>query len=183
MLIVLLIGSVLAACNDATETQQEVCTGNLERLGRVLLARNGPTPNNPPYSGSALLLYKRKTGKIPSGQEETLLCPADPRVHLPMTPAARARYDEIDPATAPRELCSYAGRNHREYPLDVAAPTLQILACCPHHPVGALVLLDDGNVVVLDREDLGVEADAAIPVGQSSRHELLRRVTFGSGSE
>ena len=59
----------------------------------------------------------------------------------------------------------------------------QPVMACTNHEDGANVLFDDGAVLFLDRERLGLGPDDPITVGKDSKSELLRPLTFGPTEE
>lgn len=159
------------------------CANNLAQLGALWLEdRDAATPP-PRLGGPALLLQWRTTGRVRAGQERVFLCPLDAAGADPMSPSFEARYDSIDLASPPRDLCSYAVRDFGAFPLDPWRTAPQPIAACVHHETGANVLFDDGSVNFFDREQLGVGPDDDVVAGPASKSPMLRVLIGGARSK
>ncbi len=94
----------------------------------------------------------------------------------------RCLRDPLRGSTAPeqrvRGLISYALRDFSMHPVDPDATEPQVLAVCPHHEGGALVMTDDFDIRFLTHEDLGVRRGTSIKVGPGAGHPFLEHVRF-----
>ncbi len=189
MVVIAIIAGLGAAVSLGIPVVQErsnrlTCQQNLSDLGKLFITWRQENPNKPPYSGAALFLYFRQKGEILKGDESKLICPGDQGVIRPDTPDQQDRYDDVDLQDIPDDMCSYAVRDFRNYPLLVDAKELQIIACdrngvnghTMQHKDGLVMLRDNGSAQYMDREKLGISGDAEIVVGPDSGHDKLKRV-------
>lgn len=163
------------------------CANNLSQLGGLYVVRTeGPAWR--PRSGPALFLGWRKDGTIRPGEEAVLVCPGDQSVTPPDTPEARARYDTVDLDHPPADLCSYAIRDFKRFPLDPESSEPQVIAVCVgrdgtlRHKGGVNVLYDNGSarfVEISELEELGLPSGAKPVPGPDSPCPILRVVRFG----
>ena len=176
-----MVGAVAVMVPAIQERQKRLtCMTQLSELSQLHLARTVQSgTERRPLSGSALWLSLRAEGSISPGNERILLCPGDPHSTPPPEPSV---YDAIDLANAPRELCSYAGRDFEAFPLSDEAVGQQVLGACIHHRSGAIVVYDDGRTEFVDHLELGITEDDEKTVGPESKSPLLRVVRYGDGS-
>ncbi len=158
------------------------CVENLHELGGLYHIQRLESPGRPPHDGADLFLaWRRARVQLKFGDEELLLCPADPAARFPRTDADREAWDEETNAAA---LCSYAVRDFSKYPLHADDGRRSIIACdrqgldgaTPHHDGGINVLYGNGAVKWMTAELLQLPVDQPITVGPESQHELLRMV-------
>ena len=188
ILVVMTIIAALAAAASIMipigieNSRKTACSKHLKELGGAYLVRKLAQPGAPAHSGSALLLSWRKEREIVrEGQEELLLCPGDPHAVYPRNDADRARWDDVDLSDPSDDLCSYAVRDFRQFPLEKGSGKIEIIACdrhgvdgvTAHHDGGLNVLYDDGSTKFLDRVALGLDAKESIVVGPDTDHSLL----------
>jgi prepilin-type N-terminal cleavage/methylation domain-containing protein len=183
-----LAGAVLILVPRIQEKQrQTTCANRLRQLGGVYTSESMEKPGLPPQVGASLWLYYRQKHFIQKTREEVLTCPGDNTVRVPANEADAARYDEINLADPPLDVCSYMGRDFLNYPLSNEAEAAQIIGCdrngtdnkTPHHRDGLNILYDDGAVQFKDREFLGLTGEDPIVVGPDSDVEILRQVVYG----
>ena len=181
-----LIGTVAIIVPQMQEKQKSFqCKNNLSQLGGIFIIERGEKSGKPKHDGSALWLsWRSNTSKIKQGQESILVCPGDQSISQPDTPDAKARYDNIDLKNPPNDLCSYAARDFSAYPLKVEAPAVQIIGCdrngpdgkTTHHKGHINIVFDDGSCRSVDREELGISANADIVVGPDATNDMLKEV-------
>lgn len=167
---------------DRSNRQQ--CAGHLNGLGVIYHQMRLEHPGRPPHNGQSLFLsWRKKRDPVRFGEEDNLLCPADPSAVFPRNDEDRARWDDVDLDHPGPDLCSFAVRDFRRHPTGPDG-TRQIIACdrqgssgdTAHHRGGLNVLFDNGTTRFLDREALGLGPDDPIVVGPESEHEMLRKV-------
>lgn len=186
-IIVLLMGAVALSVPLVQErAARSTSTNNLKQLYTLYTTdKMDRGTARPRYDGATLWLSFRKKGDIKRGQEEVLLCPRDPDVLPIETPEHRAKYDEINLEDPPRNMCSYAARNFTAYPMKAESIDLQVIGGLrqgangrtQHYADGTILMYEDGSVRFVDREELGLPAEAEIVIGDDSDHELLRTIT------
>ncbi len=139
------------------------------------------------YSGVSILLWFRvKGGAIEEGRESMLICPGDNQAVNPVSREAQREYDDIDLDDPRNNMCSYAVRDFRRFPLDLTQLGSEIIACdrlgldgrTAHHDNGLCVLFADGEVGFLTRDDLGLSREDPIVLGPKSKSPLLRTVRY-----
>ena len=161
--------------------RQEICHSNLSGLAAVYVsAAQENRAEADRWSGSALWLAMRKEGLVGRGQESALLCPGDGSVDRPPSPGQIPAWDRVDLDAPPRELCSYAGRDFANFPLDDSAGLPQAIGACIHHRGVAIVAFDDGSVRAMGREELGLAPDDDIVCGPESKSSLLNKLVGGN---
>lgn len=183
-----LIGTVVILVPQMQERQRRLtCQQNLRQLGTMYVTMRSEKMGKPPYDGQALFLsWRTKAGIIKKGSESVLICPGDNGVTVPNTPELQAKYDDIDLANAPLDMCSYAVRNFTQHPISVESPTNEVIACdrngsdgrTAHHQDGVNMVFDDASCRLLNREELGVSADSPIVVGPESSNDQLKKVVY-----
>ena len=183
-----LAGAVLILVPRIQEKQrQTTCANHLRQLGGIYTSESMEKPGLPPQVGASLWLHYRQKHYIQKTREEVLTCPGDNTVRVPANDADAERYDEINLADPPLDVCSYMGRDFLTYPLSNEAEAAQIIGCdrngtdfkTPHHRDGLNILYDDGAVQFKDREFLGLTPEDPIVVGPDSDVEILRQVVYG----
>ena len=171
------VGAVAVMVPKIQETKRKTtCMTNLMQLSHAYLEdalENGAKARR--WSGSAMWLSRRhRVG------ESRLLCAGDPSVRLPESDTDRAAWDAVDLANPARHLCSYAGRDFVEFPIDPEINDLQPIGACVHHRGGAVVAFDVGTVLFMTRKDLGISEDDEIRCGPESASPLLRKLVGGN---
>jgi hypothetical protein len=178
-------GALFRAAADERKGR-ETCMQNLRTLGASFRAQwEENQPRAQRYSGVSMFLAWRKAGVVVKrGDENVLRCPGDPHLRA-LDDAARKAYDGADLDDPPDDLCSYAGRDFKCYPVNVEGNRgEEILACCrqgrdgrtPHHAEGVVVLFMNGDVRFLGPEEAGYGPDEAIVVGRESKNRMLAKV-------
>ena len=156
------------------ETERRTtCMKNLLELSHVYfedMLENGPKARR--WSGPAMWLSRRQRGA-----ESRLLCPEDATVRSPVTDADRAAWDDANLADPRRDLCSYAGRDFANFPIDSCR---NAIGACVHHRGGVIVAFDIGDVRFFTREQLGISEDDEIRCGPESASPLLRMLVGGN---
>lgn len=156
--------------------RKTTCMSNLMELSHAYIEdamENGTKARR--WSGSAMWLSRRhRVG------ESRLLCAGDEAVRLPESDADRSAWDAVDLANPARELCSYAGRDFANFPIDPEICDKQPIGACVHHRNGAVVAFDEGDVRFMTREDLGISEDDEIRCGPESASPILRKLLGGN---
>jgi prepilin-type N-terminal cleavage/methylation domain-containing protein len=180
-----LVATVVPKAQAANRRTQ--CANNLRNIGQAILVRLSENKPLGTQGGSAMLLNMYKNGGIRKGDERIFLCPGDILIRQQDTSNAdfmkgysTFTLDNFDPL-----LISYAGRNLKQYPLRLDLnEKLELAVDCQgadgtngHHPHGVNCLYDDGSVLFLDREALGMadNMEEPIVVGPTSANETLRK--------
>src|SRR6185436_2486321 len=104
-----------------------------------------------------------------------------PVMSPPETEGERRVWDTVDLDHAPRELCSYAGRDFERFPLDPKSDS-EVIGACLNHRGGAVVVYSSGTALFLKLAALGVASDDEKTVGPESLSPVLRVVRYGDGS-
>ncbi len=156
---------------------RRVCLNNLAQLAQIfVMSMMENKAKAMKYGGVATPLSWRKSqGIIRRGQELVLRCPCDPQLRA-LDEACRKAYDDVDLANPPTDLCSYAFRDFKEYPLQVDDKDKQVIACCrqgrdgrtPHHKGGICVAFDTGEAAFFTNEELSVPPGETIIVGEDT---------------
>jgi len=186
-IIAALIGIVAAIIPQAQQASRKVqCANNLHNIGGMLVQRQTGKGLGT-RGGSAMLLQIYKLGMIRKGDEKVFICPGDKmtRGQDPEAPDFVKRYDSLDLENVDPLLTSYAGRDRKNYPIKADSREKQAWAAdCQgddgrtgHHPGGLNVLYDDGSVVFLDSEALGLGPDDPIVIGPDSTVDVLKQFT------
>jgi len=184
-IIAALIGIVAAIIPQAQQASRKVqCANNLHNIGGMLVQRQTGKGLGS-RGGAALLLQVYKLGMIRKGDEKVFICPGDKiaRGQDPENPDFVKRYDNIDLDNIDPLIISYAGRNRKNYPIKADSREKQAWACdCQgddgrsgHHQGGLNVLYDDGSVVFLDNEALGLGPEDEIVIGPDSTVDKLKQ--------
>lgn len=164
------------------QSKRTRCMNNLHVLGQQwLVAEMSREGKSPRRSGSAIWLGFRKDGDIKRGDETWLLCPAD-SILFPETDADRRAWDDVDLSRAPRNLCSYAGRDFEAFPIDTGKGVPEAIGACLNHRGGAVVVFSNSRCEFMTTDELGFEGDDERRVGPDSQSMLLRTLRFGDGS-
>jgi hypothetical protein len=156
------------------------CMNNLAQLDQCwLIMAQENISKAQKYSGQALWLSMRKNQlMIQRGNERVLLCPSDSAAQSPKTDAEMKRWDDVDLSKSdqPAGLCSYAGRDFVNFPIDVASKEKEPIGACLHHPGGAIVAFEGGDVQFLTLAELGLASEDEKKVGPDSKSPLLRKL-------
>lgn len=186
-IIAALIAVVAAIIPQAQQANRKVqCANNLKQIGGMLVQRQ-TAKGLGTRGGAAMLLQTYKLGLIRKGDEKVFICPGDRIIRGQDldNPEFLKRYETIDLANVDPLLISYAGRNRKLYPIRPDSREKQAWACdCQgddgrtgHHQGGLNVVYDDGSVVFVDTEALGLGPDDPIVIGPDSTVELLKQFT------
>jgi prepilin-type N-terminal cleavage/methylation domain-containing protein len=149
------------------------CQNNLRTLGAILSER-ATMKGFSSRHGQGVLLETYVLGLVKEGDERVFLCPNDPAHADSHRAGFGDRYARIDLDRPAEGLCSYLVRDRKRHPWSLDSRRKEPIALCPHHGDGVMVLHDDGSVLFLDREALGLEAGAPIVIGPESGVEMLR---------
>jgi hypothetical protein len=154
------------------------CMEHLAQLGYIFMTHmHDDAAKARKYSGPALWLAMRKNAiDLQRGEENVLLCPADPAVRAPRTDADRKAWDEVDLAKPTPGLCSYVGRDFVNFPIDIASSAKQPIGACLHHEGGAVVVFESGDAQFVTLEDLGLSSEDEKKVGPDSKSPILRKL-------
>ncbi len=180
-IIAALIGIVSAVIPKAMEGKRKTeCQNNLRNIVVFLNLRLNEGKLGV-RGGTAMILnlYKKD---VKEGDERLFICPGDPRQQDMSDRDFLKRYQNMNLDSVDATLCSYAGRNRKMYAIRFDSTKKQAWATdCQgddgrtgHHLHGVNVGWEDGSVKFMDYEDLGLAADAAIAVGDTT-HELLKQ--------
>jgi prepilin-type N-terminal cleavage/methylation domain-containing protein len=192
LVVIAIIATLVAAVSVTVPLVQERnrrlgCQRNLKELGTLFLTYQQEKQGKPRYDGASMFLYFRVSkSDVQKGQETVFTCPGDQSVTPPTTPELQAKYDEIDLTNPPADVCSYAVRDFTNYPMSMDSKELEIIACdkqgndgrTAHHQDGLVILYKDGSSKFMDRDSLGLSAEAPIVVGPGSEHDLLKKVIY-----
>ncbi len=184
-IIAALIGIVAAIIPQAQQASRKVqCANNLHNIGAMLVQRQTGKGLGS-RGGAAMLLNVYKLGMIRKGDEKVFICPGDAqgRMQDPSDPEFAKRYDTLDLDNIDPILTSYAGRDRKNYPIKADAREKQAWAAdcqgddgrTAHHPGGLNVLYDDGSVIFLDSESLGLGPDDPVVIGPDSTVDVLKQ--------
>ena len=180
-----LVGTVAIVVPKMQEKQrQAACMNNLAQLGQIWLMRSQANRRRAQaHSGPGLLLDFLTDADVKRGDERIFVCTGDPVAHAPETAEEHRAYAAVDLDNVPRSLCSYAGRDFRNFPIDVGgAVNREPVAACLNHRRGAVVLFEAGDVQLVSREELGLGDEDEVIVGPDSKSPMLRKLRFGDGS-
>ncbi len=185
-IIAALISLVAAIIPQATAGKRKTqCANNLRQIGGMLVQRSAGKGLGS-RGGAAMLLQTYKLGLIRKGDESVFICPGDPRQQNLADPDILKRFASVDLDNIDPEICSYAGRNRKAFPLKLDSREKEPWAVdcngpdgrTSHHADGVNCLYDDGSVRFLDREDLGIlNQEEEIVVGEESSNETLKKFT------
>jgi len=181
-IIAALISIVAAVIPKAAAANRKVqCANNLHNIGAMLVERQ-TAKGLGTRGGSAMLLQVYTLGMIRKGDERVFLCPGDPRQQNMDDPDFRAKYDHIDLNAIDPDIISFAGRNRKFKQISLASNRKEAYAVdcqggdnvSEHHQNGVNCLYDDGSVVFLDREALGIAGtEEPIAIGPTTNNETL----------
>jgi prepilin-type N-terminal cleavage/methylation domain-containing protein len=184
-----LVTTVAVVVPKMQERQQRLgCMENLRQLGTLYKAAEMDSRQKAQkWSGVSLWLAMRKNGDpVKSGNERVLICPADQGVQIAETDADRQQWDNVDLASPPDNLCSYAGRDFVNCPFKVENPGKEVLGCdrqgangmSMQHPNGIVIFFNEGDVQFMTREELGVSAGKEIVIGPDADAAMLKTVIY-----
>ncbi len=166
------------------------CLNNLSQLGQVFLMEKQTNPGRAmKYSGVALWLSYRKDGSnIKRGDEKALWCPGDNAMALPDTDDERKKWDNVDLDNPGSDLCSYAARDFKNYPLSIETRDKAdtIIGSDRQGPNGSTMQHQDvivcvyegGDAQFVKRDELGVSSEKNIVIGPESENKMLRQVVY-----
>lgn len=167
---------------------QTTCSSNLSELGHVYISKALESQAAAQkYSGVALWLSYRKTGsEVRRGQEKALQCPGDGQFLLPANEEDQKRWDNVDLDNPEDNLCSYAARDFKAYPINVESPEKEIIGCdrqgsngrTPHHRGVIICTFNEGDAQKYTREQLSIATDADIVVGPEASAKMLQKVVY-----
>jgi hypothetical protein len=157
---------------------RRTCMEHLSQLGQIylLLAQDNHAKAQK-WSGPALWLsMRRNAAEIKRGEERVLLCPLDQAARPSSSDAERKAWDDVDLAHPASGLCSYAGRDFVNFPLNLKSSDKEPIGACLHHPGGVSFVFDGGDAQFLSLAELGLASDAEKIVGPDSKSPLLRKL-------
>ncbi len=167
---------------------QTTCSSNLSELGHVYISKAlESSAAAQKYSGVALWLSYRKTGsEVRRGQEKALQCPGDQQFILPANEEDQKRWDNVDLDNPEDNLCSYAARDFKAYPINVESPEKEIIGCdrqgsngrTAHHRGVIICTFNEGDAQKYSREQLSIATDADIVVGPEASAKMLQKVVY-----
>ena len=178
-IIAALISIVAAVIPRAAAANRKVqCQSNLRNIGGVLMERAVGGKGLGVRGGSAMLLQAYTLRLIRKGDERVFLCPGDIIIRGQSLDDAdfRKRYESIDLNKIDPLIISFAGRNRKLHPIKPDSGEKEGWGCdCQgdngrdgHHQRGVNILYDDGSVLFVDNEALGVAPEDPIVVGTES---------------
>jgi prepilin-type N-terminal cleavage/methylation domain-containing protein len=185
-----LVTTVAVVVPKMQETaKQNSCMGNLQELGHIyLMAEQENRGKAQKYSGVALWLSYRKDFTVKRGEEKALMCPGDPVVRAPDTPEDQKKWDNVDLDNPTGDLCSYAARDFRNYPLNVESQDKEIIGCdrqgpdgkTMHHNGVIICVFAGGDAQKMSREQLGLASDTSHPIviGPEAEAPMLKKVIY-----
>jgi prepilin-type N-terminal cleavage/methylation domain-containing protein len=164
------------------------CLNNLSQLGQVFLMEKQENPAKAmKYSGVALWLsYRKNASSIKRGEEKSLWCPGDNGVVLPETEDDKKKWDNVDLDNPSDDLCSYAARDFKNYPLNVEAKDKQIIGSdrqgpngrTMHHQDVIVCVFEGGDAQFMKRAELGVNTENPIVIGPEAENAMLKQVVY-----
>jgi prepilin-type N-terminal cleavage/methylation domain-containing protein len=193
MVVIAIIAGLVTAVAIMVPKMQETaaqttCMSNLNELGHVYISKSMESkPAAQRYSGVALWLSYRKTGsEVRRGQEKALMCPGDPSFKLPQNEEDWKQWDNVDLENPSDDLCSYAARDFKAYPINVESPEKEIIGCdrqgsngrTQHHRGVIICTFNEGDAQKMSREELGITADADIVIGPEAQANMLKKVVY-----
>lgn len=188
-----LVGTVVVVIPQVQERSKRTsCAQNLSQLGQLYIAARGDKIGKMKYDGAALFLSWRKAkNPIRAREEQVLTCPGDQWLTGDFgTDKAIAMYDEVDLASPPNDLCSFAVRDFSNAPMNPNSGEAEIIACdkqgpdgrMAHHQGGINIVLDNAQSKFFDNESLNVSPNETVIVGPDSPHPMLRKVIYAAKS-
>ncbi len=186
-IIAALAGSVMLAVTYSQEKfRQTQCGDRLRQIGTLYVEGQIANGGRPRHSGASYFLALRVDGKIQRGNEAAFVCPGDPTVIVPQTPADQDRYDDVDLDNPSDELCSFVVRDFVNHPIGREQYEMQAIAAdrqgldhrTAHHSGGINVLFAGGTVKFMGREALGIHPADPIVVGPESSNDMLRKMVY-----
>jgi hypothetical protein len=166
------LGAILLASRRVSDSTRRVsCANNLRALSGLLVERMADR-RGLPAPKIRLLPFLFASGMVRRGTEETFLCPLDPRRAELGSPALEEQF--LSACDLGRIPTSYLERDRVRCPLEKGSRVHQVLLACPLHREGAVVAYDDGSVVFLDREALGIGPGDPVEFGPGAKAEALR---------
>jgi prepilin-type N-terminal cleavage/methylation domain-containing protein len=185
-----LVTTVAIIVPKMQETQkQTTCLNNLSQLGQVYLMQEQDSRGKAQkYSGVSLFLAYRKATppEIKRGDERVLICPGDAGISVPENEEAIKKYDNVDLDSPPDDLCSYAGRDFKNFPIKIESPDKEIIGCdrqgpngrTQHHINTIICVYTAGDAQKVTREQLGLTPEADIVVGPEANTPMLKKVAY-----
>jgi prepilin-type N-terminal cleavage/methylation domain-containing protein len=164
------------------------CLNNLSQLGQVYLIQAQENRSKAQkYSGVALWLsYRKNATDIKRGDEKVLMCPGDQGVKLPETEEDKKMWDNVDLDNPPSDLCSYAARDFKNYPLDIESKNKEIIGSdrqgsnqrTMQHENFLICVYEAGDAQPVTREELGVNTENPIVIGPEAENPMLKKVAY-----
>ncbi len=140
---------------------QTRCMNHLRQIGTLMIVDHVMSEEWPKGSGTEFILDLARRHPEVLEHSEVLVCPADSSIDVDSESrkAALAALARGEVAAA-EGICSYAGRDMRDHPLDPDADEAQALACDagPYHADGVCVLYENGTVVFYTWKKLGLDS-------------------------
>ena len=167
---------------------QTTCMSNLNELSHVFISKSlESNAAAQRYSGVALWLSYRKTGSdIRRGQEKALQCPGDNQFLIPQNEEDQKQWDNVDLDNPSDNLCSYAARDFKAFPISAESVEKEIIGCdrqgtngrTAHHRGVIICAFNEVDAQKYSREQLGITADADIVVGPEASAKMLQKVVY-----
>jgi prepilin-type N-terminal cleavage/methylation domain-containing protein len=164
------------------------CMQNLSQLGQIFISNKMENPVKAQrYSGVALWLNMRKGAKdIVRGNEKVLICPGDQGIAVPETDDDKKKWDNVDLDNPPSDLCSYAARDFKNFPINVESPEKEIIGSdrqgadqrTMQHKGGIVCCYTEGDAQFVTRDELGVNTENPIVVGPDADNKNLKKVVY-----
>ena len=184
-----LVTTVAIMVPKMQETQKQTgCMGNLQQLGGLFLTHKLENPaKSMRYSGVSLWLsYRKGSSDIAKGEEKALACGGDPGTLLPQNEDDKKKWDNVDLDNPADGLCSYAGRDFKNAPLDAERTEREVIGCdrqgpdgkTMHHKDVIVCAFDSGAADRMNREELGVGSEEKIIIGPEAQNPMLRKVVY-----
>jgi prepilin-type N-terminal cleavage/methylation domain-containing protein len=185
-----LVTTVAIVVPKMQETQRQTsCMNNLSQLGQVYLMQAQENRGKAQkYSGVALWLsYRKNASEIKRGDERVLLCPGD-IIAMPETEDDKKKWDNADLDNPPGDLCSYAARDFKNFPLNIESPDKEIIGSDRQGPDGKTMqhkgvivcVYDHGDAQKVTREELNLASDVThgIVIGPEAEAKMLQKVVY-----
>jgi prepilin-type N-terminal cleavage/methylation domain-containing protein len=193
MVVIAIIAGLVTTVAVVVPKMQEAnrqlgCMNNLSQLGQIyLMQAQENRAKAQKYSGVALWLsYRKGSAQIQRGNERIFCCPGDPVVQIPETEDEKKKYDNVDLQNPPSDLCSYAARDFANFGLSAEAPDKQMIGCdrqgsnqrTAHHKGVIICVYEGGDAQKMERDALGINADAEIVIGPEAENPMLKTMAY-----
>ncbi|MCG3134774.1 MAG: hypothetical protein HMLKMBBP_02141 [Planctomycetes bacterium] len=184
-----LVGTVVIVIPQVQEKSRKTsCAQNLGQLGTTYVGIRQEKLGKMKYDGAALFLSWRKAkNPIREREEQVLICPGDQTITGDFgSQKAIDAYNNVDLASPPDDLCSFAVRDFTNHPTKVSSGTAEIIACdkqgadgeTDHHIDGLNIVMDNGSAKFFSREELSISPNDKVKVGPDAANPMLKTVIY-----